>query len=75
MQNVKQTTLAQNNKMFFKVQENKKLGTVRIVCAYFSTNITQRNAQYVSGDLLDEDVQAAVQRVSAKFNNAVMQQI
>ncbi len=45
MQNVKQSTIAQNNKMFFKVQKNNKLGTVRLVCAYFSTNITQRNAQ------------------------------
>ncbi len=74
MQNVKQSTIAQNNKMFFKVQKNNKLGTVRIVCAYFSTNITQRNAQYVSGDLLDADVQGTLQRISAMHNNATMQQ-
>ena len=73
---VKQTTIAQNNKMFFKVQKNNKLNTVRIVCAYFSTNITQRNAHYVSGDLLTaEEVQASLQRISNANNNAVMQQI
>lgn len=75
MQNVKQTTIAQNNKMFFKVQKNNKLGTVRLVCAYFSANITQRNAQYVSGDLRDEDVASTVQRISVMHGDAVMQQI
>lgn len=75
MQNVKQTTIAQNNKMFFKVQSNNKLNTVRIVCAYFSTNITQRNAQYVSGDLRMQDVASTLQRISALHNNATMQQI
>jgi hypothetical protein len=72
---VKQTTIAQNNKLFFKVQKNNKLNTVRIVCAYFSTNITQRNAQYVSGDLVNEqDVANTLVRISALHNNAVMQQ-
>jgi hypothetical protein len=72
---VKQTTVAQNNKLFFKVQKNNKLQTVRLVCAYFSTNITQKNAHYVSGDLRDEDVANTLQRISASNNNAVMQQI
>lgn len=74
---VKQSTIAQNNKLYFVLQKNNKLNTVRIVCTYFNTNtkVTQKNAQYVSGDLLAQDVANTLQRISALHNNATMQQL
>lgn len=77
MQNVKQSTIAQNNTLYFVLQKNNKLNTVRIVCTYFKSNakVTQRSAQYVSGDLLEQDVANTLQRISTMHNNAVMQQL
>jgi len=76
MQNVKQSTIAQNNTLYFVLQKNNKLNTTRIVCTYFkSAKVTQKSAQYVSGDLLTEDVANTLQRISTMHNNAVMQQI
>jgi hypothetical protein len=75
MQNVKQSTLAQNNKLYFVLQKNNKLQTVRIVCAYNvlpNAKLTQRSAAYVSGDLLAQDVANTLQRISAMHNNATM---
>lgn len=73
---VKQTTIAQNNKLYFVLQKNNKLQTVRIVCAYnvlANSKLTQRSAAYVSGDLVDEqDVANTLQRISAMHNNATM---
>jgi hypothetical protein len=73
---VKQTTIAQNNKLYFVLQKNNKLNTVRIVCAYnvlANSKLTQRSAAYVSGDLVDEqDVANTLQRISAMHNNATM---
>ena len=78
MQNVKQSTIAQNNKLYFVLQKNNKLNTVRIVCAYnvlANAKLTQRSAAYVSGDLAAEDVANTLQRISKMHNNATMQQL
>jgi hypothetical protein len=75
---VKQSTIAQNNTLYFVLQKNNKLNTTRIVCTYFKSNakVTQKNAQYVSGDLVNEqDVANTLQRISAMHNNATMQQL
>jgi hypothetical protein len=73
---VKQTTIAQNNKLFYTLQKNNKLNTVRIVCAYNvlqNAKLTQRSATYVSGDLVNEqDVANTLVRISALHNNATM---
>lgn len=76
MQNVKSTTIAQNNNLFYTLQKNNKLNTVRIVCAYnvlANAKLTQRSADYVSGDLVNEqDVANTLQRISTMHNNAQM---
>lgn len=65
----------QNAKLYVKFINNKKLNTVRIVCAY---NViknaegtynfpTQKQCAYVSGDVMDEDVQTTLQRISNKM--------
>ena len=60
----------------YKIVVNTKLNTVRIVCAfniYNNANITQRNAAYVSGDLLREDVASTLVTISKKLNANLVQ--
>ena len=66
----------QNAKLYVKFLTNKKLNTVRIVCAYNvyknaegTYNVpTQKQCAYVSGDLLAEDVTNTLVRISVKQN-------
>ena len=74
MQNVTQTKVVQTAK--YKIVVNKKLNTVRIVAAfniYNNASITQRNAAYVSGDLLREDVDSTLAVVAQKLNANLVQ--
>jgi hypothetical protein len=74
MQNVTQTKVLQTAK--YKIVVNTKLNTVRIVCAfniYNNANITQRNAAYVSGDLLRQDVASTLVTISKKLNANLVQ--
>jgi hypothetical protein len=60
----------------YKIVVNKKLNTVRIVAAfniYNNASITQRNAAYVSGDLLREDVDSTLAVVAQKLNANLVQ--
>ena len=47
-----------------KLHFNKKLNTYKLIVAFVNNNesITQRNASFVSGDLLAENLEAEVQR-------------
>lgn len=66
----------QKAQLFVKFVQNKKLNTVKILCAFNvyknSEGVyafpTQKQCAYVSGDVLAQDVANTLVRISAKQN-------
>jgi hypothetical protein len=55
------------NTLKAKIVVNKKLNTVRIICAYnvYDNKFpSQRNCAYVTGDITREDIPATLERIN-----------
>ena len=63
------------SKLYVKFVKNNKLNTVRIVCAYnVIKNVEgvysfppQKSCAYVSGDIVHDDVQSTLERISQRM--------